>query len=34
MDIKDLTKVVETTVSIIKKKLSHGYHYIKLVLFL
>lgn len=34
MDVKDLTKVVETTVSMMKKKLGHGHHYIKLVLFL
>lgn len=34
MDVEDLTKVVETMVSIIKKKLSYGHYCIKLVLFL
>ncbi|KAH2496255.1 hypothetical protein KXV76_005809 [Aspergillus fumigatus] len=34
MDVKDLTKVVETTVSTTKKKLGHGRHHIKLALFL
>lgn len=34
MDVEDLTKVIETMVSMMKKKLSYGCHYIKLVLFL
>lgn len=34
MDVEDLTKVVETTVSMTKKKLSYDHHCIKLALFL
>lgn len=34
MDVEDLTKVVETTVSTTKKKLGHGRHRIELALFL
>jgi hypothetical protein len=34
MDVKDLAKVVETTVSIAKKKFGHSCHHIELGLFL
>lgn len=34
MDVEDLTKVVETTVSTTKKKFGHGRHCIELALFL
>ncbi|PLN74657.1 hypothetical protein BDW42DRAFT_189660 [Aspergillus taichungensis] len=34
MDVEDLTKVVETTVSMTKKKFGHGRHRIELALFL
>jgi hypothetical protein len=34
MDVEDLTKVVETTVSTTKKKFGHGRHRIELALFL
>ncbi|TQB67628.1 hypothetical protein MPDQ_005096 [Monascus purpureus] len=34
MDVKDLTKVVETTISTTKKKFGHGRHRIELALFL
>lgn len=34
MDVKDLAKVVETTVSTTKKKFGHGRHRIELGLFL
>lgn len=34
MDVEDLTKVVETTVSTTKKKLGYSHYHIKLALFL
>lgn len=34
MDVEDLAKVVETTVSTTKEKFGHGHHRIELMLFL